>query len=196
MQAEDVIGAVWSPDDGRVGPSDLCAALAKGVRARGARICEDTAVTGILTDGGRITGVETDRGAVRCDAIALCAGLWSRKVASMANVEVPVWPCEHFYLLTRPIDGIEGNLPTLSDHDGHLYIRDDSGGLLIGCFEPMGKAIAPGRLGGDFAFRLLPENWDHFEPMMLNALHRLPALETAQVRMLLNGPESFTPDGA
>ena len=196
MHAEDVIGAVWSPDDGRVGPSDLCAALAKGAWARGARIHEDTAVIGILTDGGRITGVETDRGAVRCDAIALCAGLWSRKVASMANAEAPVWPCEHFYLLTRPIDGIEGNLPTLSDHDGHLYIRDDSGGLLIGCFEPMGKAIDPGRLGEDFAFRLLPEDWDHFEPMMLNALHRLPALETAQVKMLLNGPESFTPDGA
>ena len=83
----------------------------------------------------------------------------------MAGAEVPVWPCEHFYLLTRPIDGIEGNLPTLSDHDGHLYIRDDSGGLLIGCFEPMGKAIDPDRLGGDFAFRLLPEDWDHFEPI-------------------------------
>ena len=196
MRAEDVIGAVWSPDDGRVGPSDLCAALVKGARARGARIYEDTGVTGILTGGGRITGVETDRGAVRCDAIALCAGLWSRKVASMAGAEVPVWPCEHFYLLTQPIDGIEGNLPTLSDHDGHLYVRDDSGGLLIGCFEPIGKAIDPERLGEDFAFRLLPEDWDHFEPMMLNALHRLPALETAQVKMLLNGPESFTPDGA
>ena len=196
MRAEDVIGAVWSPDDGRVGPSDLCAALVKGARARGARIYEDTAVTGILTGGGRITGVETDRGAVRCDAIALCAGLWSRKVASMAGAEVPVWPCEHFYLLTQPIDGIEGHLPTLSDHDGHLYVRDDSGGLLVGCFEPMGKAIDPDRLGEDFAFRLLPEDWDHFEPMMLNALHRLPVLETAQVKMLLNGPESFTPDGA
>ena len=196
MRAEDVIGAVWSPDDGRVGPSDLCAALVKGARTRGARIHEDTGVTGILTGGGRITGVETDRGAVRCDAIALCAGLWSRKVASMAGAEVPVWPCEHFYLLTQPIDGIEGHLPTLSDHDGHLYVRDDSGGLLIGCFEPLGKATDPDRLGEDFAFRLLPEDWDHFEPMMLNALHRLPALETAQVRMLLNGPESFTPDGA
>ena len=196
MRAEDVIGAVWSPDDGRVGPSDLCAALVKGARARGARIHEDTGVTGILTGGGRITGVETDRGAVRCDAIALCAGLWSRKVGAMAGVPVPVWPCEHFYLLTRPIDGIEGHLPTLSDHDGHLYVRDDSGGLLIGCFEPMGKAIDPERLGEDFAFRLLPEDWDHFEPMMLNALHRLPVLETAQVKMLLNGPESFTPDGA
>jgi glycine cleavage system aminomethyltransferase T len=114
----------------------------------------------------------------------------------MAGVDVPVWPCEHFYLLTKPIEGISGNVPTLSDHDGHLYIRDDSGGLLVGCFEPMGKPIDPDRLGPDFAFQLLPEDWDHFEPMMLNALHRLPPLETAEVKMLLNGPESFTPDGS
>ena len=196
MNVEDVIGAVWSPDDGRVSPSDLCAALVKGARTRGARICEDTGVVGILTEGGRIAGVETDKGPVRCDAIALCTGLWSRKAAAMANVEVPVWPCEHFYLLTGPVDGIEGNMPTLSDHDAHLYIRDDSGGLLIGCFEPHGKPIDPARLGDDFAFQLLPEDWDHFEPMMLNALHRLPALQNAPVKTLLNGPESFTPDGS
>ena len=196
MNADDVIGAVWSPDDGRVSPSDLCAALVKGARARGARIFEDTGVTGILTTSDRITGVETGRGPVRCDAIALTAGLWSRKAAAMAGVEVAVWPCEHFYLLTEPIDGIVGNLPSLSDHDGHLYIRDDSGGLLIGCFEPGARSIDPDRLGEDFAFQLLPEDWDHFEPMMRNALHRLPALESAGVKMLLNGPESFTPDGS
>jgi len=113
----------------------------------------------------------------------------------MGGAQAPVLACEHFCLLTKPIDGIGGNLPTLSDHDGHLYVRDDSGGLLVGCFEPVGKPIAPGVLGDEFAFGLLPEDWDHFEPMMLNALHRLPALETAQVKMLLNGPESFTPDG-
>lgn len=107
----------------------------------------------------------------------------------------PALACEHFYLLTKPIEGIPGNMPTLSDHDSHLYIRDDSGGLLVGCFEPMGKPIAPEVLGKDFEFGLLSEDWDHFEPMMLNALHRLPALETAEVKMLLNGPESFTPDG-
>ena len=196
MNAEDVIGAVWSPDDGRVSPSDLCAALVKGARARAARIFEDTRVTAILTRNGRIAGVETNNGTVRCDAVALCTGLWSRKVAAMAGVEVPVWPCEHFYLLTDAVEGIEGNVPSLSDHDGHLYIRDDSGGLLIGCFEPHAKPIDPDRLGEDFAFQLLPEDWDHFEPMMMNALHRLPALETTGVRMLLNGPESFTPDGS
>lgn len=196
MNADDVIGAVWSPEDGRVSPSDVCAALVKGAKARGARIFEDTGVTGILTRGGRIAGVETTQGTVRCDAIALCGGLWSREIGAMAGTDVPLWPCEHFYLLTKPVDGITGNMPTLSDHDNHLYIRDDSGGLLVGCFEPMGKPVAPGILDQDFAFGLLPEDWDHFEPMMENALSRLPALETAEVKMLLNGPESFTPDGA
>ena len=196
MNTEDVIGAVWSPDDGRVSPSDVCAALVKGAKDRGARLYENTAVKAIFTKDGRVAGVETSRGRIQCDAIAVCTGLWSRQVAALANVDVPVYPCEHFYLLTKPVAGITGNLPTLSDHDSHLYIRDDSGGLLVGCFEPQGKPIAPERLGEDFSFQLLPEDWDHFEPMMNNALHRLPCLADAEVKMLLNGPESFTPDGS
>ena len=195
MNADDVLGAVWSPDDGRVSPSDVCAALTKGAKARGARLFEHTGVTGIKTRNGRVLGLETTRGEIACDAIALCAGLWSRELGAMADADVPLLACEHFYMLTKPIEGISGNLPTLSDHDSHLYIRDDSGGLLVGCFEPQGKAIAPGVLGEDFAFGLLNEDWDHFEPMMHNALHRLPALAEAEVKMLLNGPESFTPDG-
>ncbi len=195
MNADDVLGAVWSPEDGRVSPSDVCAALVKGAKTRGAKIFEGTGVTGILTKQGRIAGVETTQGTITCDAIALCTGLWSREIGAMAGADVPALACEHFYLLTKPIDGITGNMPTLSDHDNHLYIRDDSGGLLVGCFEPMGKAIAPDIIGKDFEFGLLAEDWDHFEPMMLNALKRLPALKTAEVKMLLNGPESFTPDG-
>ena len=195
MRETDVIGAVWSKGDGRVSPSDLCAALAKGARARGARIFEDTAVTGIRTRQGRVCGVDTLEGTIRCDAVAICAGLWSRKVAAMGSATAPVWPCEHFYLLTRPVPGIRRNLPTLSDHDGHLYIRDEAGGLLIGCFEPEARSINPERFEEDGAFRLLAEDWEHFEPMMRNALHRIPALAEVEVRTLVNGPESFTPDG-
>ena len=196
MYSGDVLGAVWSPDDGRVSPSDLCAALVKGAKDKGPKIFEDTGVTGLLTKQGRIWGVETAVGQIKCDAVALCTGLWSKREGAEAGVSVPVWPCEHFYLLTKPVPGIDDNLPTLSDHDSHLYIRDDSGGLLVGCFEPMGKAIDPDRLGKDFSFQLLDEDWDHFEPMMENAMHRLPVLAKAEVRMLLNGPESFTPDGS
>ncbi|MFT4726889.1 MAG: glycine cleavage system aminomethyltransferase T/glycine [Granulosicoccus sp.] len=196
MNGEDVLGAVWSPDDGRVSPSDVCAALVKGAKAHGARIFEDTGVTGVQTRNGRVWAVETANGTIRCDAIAVCAGLWSREVGAMAGADVPALACEHFYLLTKPIDGIIGNMPTLSDHDSRLYIRDDSGGLLVGCFEPMGKPLRPERLDKNFEFELLPEDWDHFEPMMEKALHRLPVLADAPVRMLLNGPESFTPDGS
>lgn len=193
---KDVIGAVYSPDDGRVNPSDLCLALVKGAKAKGARVFEKTAVTGFLKDGaGHIAGVQCGDQQIRSEKVVLCGGLWSRELGAMAGAEIPLLPCEHFYLLTKPIEGITGHLPTLSDHDSHLYIRDDVGGLLVGCFEPQGKPIDPKTLGPDFAFSLLNEDWDHFEPMMLNALHRIPALERAEVRTLLNGPESFTPDG-
>ena len=195
MNGDDVLGAVWSPDDGRVSPSDVCAALIKGARKTDNQIFENCGVSAVLTKNGKVVGVETTAGTVMCDAIAVCSGLWSREIGAMAGAEVPVLACEHFYLLTKPIDGIQGNTPTLSDHDSHLYIRDDSGGLLVGCFEPMGKPIAPGTLTETFEFGLLPEDWEHFEPMMELAMHRLPALETAEVKMLLNGPESFTPDG-
>ncbi|HSS64472.1 MAG TPA: FAD-dependent oxidoreductase, partial [Gammaproteobacteria bacterium] len=193
---EDVIGAVYSPDDGRVNPSDLCLALSKGARANGAVIHEQTPVTGFLTASGRIAGVRTARGDVRAERVVLCGGLWSRDLAAKAGVAAPLLACEHYYLLTHPIDGVGRHLPTLSDHDAHLYIRDDVGGLLVGCFEPHAKAIEPAALGEGFAFSLLDGDWDHFEPMMMNALHRIPALESAGVRTLLNGPESFTPDGS
>lgn len=195
-RTDDIIGAVYSPTDGRVNPTDLCMALARGARGAGALIHESCPVTGFVVQGGRIAGVRTAHGEIRTDKVVLCGGLWSRELAARAGVAAPLLPCEHYYLLTRPVDGIDGHLPTLSDHDGHLYIRDEVGGLLIGCFEPHASAIDPASLGENFSFSLLNGDWDHFEPMMLNAMHRIPALENAEARTLLNGPESFTPDGS
>ncbi|MDX8535951.1 FAD-dependent oxidoreductase [Mesorhizobium sp. VK25A] len=192
----DVIGAIHSPNDGRVNPSDLCAALIKGFRARGGGVHEHTPVTGLRRRGRRLDAVETKRGTIRCETVVLTGGLWSAAIGALAGIHVPLYACEHFYLLTKPLDGVIRHRPTLSDHDGHLYIRDESGGLLVGCFEPRGKPIDVSELPTDFAFGLLNEDWDHFEPMMHNAIHRIPALEHAEVRMLVNGPESFTPDGA
>ncbi len=195
MNADDIIGAVHAPTDGRVNPSDTCAALIKGAKAGGVQVFEDTAVTGFEKTGDRISAVVTERGRIACQTVVLTAGLWSREVARLADVNAPLYACEHFYLLTKPIAEVTAHLPTLSDHDGHLYIRDDVEGLLVGCFEPNAKPLPMDKLPKDFAFDLLNEDWDHFEPMMMNALHRLPCLETAEVRMLLNGPESFTSDG-
>lgn len=195
-RTDDLVGAVWSPSDGRVNPSDLCAAYAKGARLHGARIFEGVTVNGIDVRNGHVAGVQTDRGVIESEIVVNCAGLWARQLAGFAGAIAPLHACYHYYLLTKPMPGIEGkgHLPTLSAQDEHLYVRDDVGGLLVGCFEPHAKALPLEKLPEKFAFDLMDEDWDHFEPVLKGAIHRIPALETAEARMLLVGPESFTPD--
>jgi 4-methylaminobutanoate oxidase (formaldehyde-forming) len=190
----DVEAAIHSPADGRVNPSDTALALSKGARARGVRFFEDTAVTGLKKSAGRISTVITEHGPIACDEVVIACGLWSRETARLAGAHMPLYACEHLYALTKPIEGLGSHLPTLGAQDDFLYIRDDVGGLLFGSFEPNAKPLPLDRLPANFSFDLLDEDWDHFAPMMENALHRIPALETAEVRMLLNGPESFTLD--
>ena len=199
IEVEDVIGAVWSPADCRVNPSDVALALSKGARARGVRFFEDCAVTGLQKKGGRISGVEIGEHVIEAEEVVIACGLWSREVAAMAGAHMPLYACEHFYILTKPLPEVQAlgpgaHLPTLNDQDAYLYARDDVEGLLVGSFEPHAKGLPLSRLPADFSFDLLDEDWDHFMPMMENALRRIPALERAEVRMLLNGPESFTLD--
>jgi len=193
---QDLLGGILSPSDGRVSSSDVCAALAKGARSGGVRIFEDTRVTGFTTTNGRITGVKTTGGTIACEAVALCGGLWSREIARMAGVSAPLHACEHYALITKPFDGIYSGMPVLGAHDGYMYIRDEAQGLLVGSFEPNATPIDVDALPKGFSFDLLEGDWDHFEPVMNEAMHRIPALHDAEVRMLLNGPESFTLDGA
>ncbi|MFN0044758.1 MAG: FAD-dependent oxidoreductase [Alphaproteobacteria bacterium] len=194
MRTEDLVGAIWSPSDGRVNPTDALMALVKGARARGVRFVEDTAVTGIARRDGRVTGVETSNGPIATEIVVNAAGLWSRRIATGAGVDAPLYAAEHFYILTKPM-GMPADMPTFRDPDGLIYGREDVGGLLVGAFDIGAKALPVERIPEKFAFSLLNEDWDQFEPYMKTAIHRIPALETAQIRMLLNGPESFTPDG-
>ena len=196
VNTDDLVGGVFSPSDGRVNASDLCAALIKGAKAGGVRIFEDTPVTGFTTTNRRITGVKTAKGVIQCEKVVLTGGLWSRAIARLAGVSAPLYACEHFALITKPFDGIYSGMPVLGAHDGYMYIRDEAKGLLVGTFEPNAKPVGLDQLPTDFSFDLLAENWEQFEPIMELAIQRIPALAQAEVRMLLNGPESFTLDGA
>ncbi len=193
---DDIVAGVLSPSDGRVSPSDLCAALIKGAKKGGVDIFENTPVSGFCIENGRIKGVETASGVIACEKVALCGGLWSRDLARSVGVNAPLYPCEHYALITKPFAGIYPGMPILGDHDGHMYIRDEGGGLMVGCFEPNARPVDFKDLPAGFAFDLLAEDWDQFEPIMTGAIHRIPSLETAEVRTLLNGPESFTPDNS
>jgi glycine cleavage system aminomethyltransferase T/glycine/D-amino acid oxidase-like deaminating enzyme len=194
-RADDLVGAMYVPDDGRVIPADVTQALAAGARAGGARLRENVSVTGVLIRDGAVAGVSATGGDIACEVVVNCAGLWARELARRSGVTVPLYPVEHFYAVTRPIAGITPDLAVLRDLDGHVYIREEVGGLLVGGFEPVAKPWTADPIPEDFAFSLLKEDWDQFEILIRNGVQRVPALESAEIQLLLNGPESFTPDG-
>ncbi len=194
MNTADVLGALWSPGDGRVNPADLVNAYIREARAQGAQICEGVTVRHALTDNGRVTGVSTDQGNVRCQVVVNCAGLWARELGLRNDVAIPLYAVEHFYALTENIPGVYADMPTFRDPDGLIYGREEVGGLLLGCFDRNAIPVSPAALPEPFCFSLLDENWDQFMPYMQQGIHRIPALQHAGIRTLLNGPESFTPD--
>ncbi|MBK0329630.1 FAD-dependent oxidoreductase [Rhodobacteraceae bacterium F11138] len=195
LNVEDVLGGLWTPDAGRVNPTDLVAAYALGARQRGAHIIENAPVVGVNRDANEITGVVTEQGRIATRKVVIAAGLWSPAIAALCGLRLPIHATEHFYILTRPFDGVRTNMPAFRDADALIYGRDEVGGLLLGCFEKRVKPLPLSALPEKFSFDLLPEDWDQFEPYMIEALHRIPSLADAEVKMLLNGPESFTIDG-
>ena len=199
LRTDDLAGAVWIPGDGKANPTDLTQSLAKGARARGAHIFERVKVDGVTVRHGRVAGIAwsraDERGEIACETLVNCAGQWAREFGRRAGVNVPLYAAEHFYIVTKAIDGVTPDLPVIRDPDGFIYYKEEVGGLVMGGFEPIAKPWNVSPIPDRFEFQLLPEDWDQFEVLMKNAIHRTPCLETAQIRMLLNGPESFTGDG-
>ncbi len=195
MIVDDVVGAAFLPTDGQANPGDIVQALARGARTGGVAIHEETTVTGVRVERGILRGIETDRGAIACEKLVLCAGQWTRELGLLAGVNVPLVSVQHQYLVTTPIEGVTRGLPTLRDPDRLTYYKEEVGGLVMGGYEPNPIPWATGGLPSDFQFTLLDSDWDHFTPIMEQALARVPALATAGVKQLVNGPESFTPDG-
>src|SRR2546427_12011559 len=191
MRTDDLAGAVWIPRDGRTNPIDTTLALAKGARQGGATIVENTPVTSIRVKNNRVAGVSTARGDVACEVVVNCAGMWAREVGRMAGVTVPLHASEHFYIVTEPMAGVTPDLPVLRDTDGYIYVREEVGGLLMGGFEPVAKPWGMEGIPADFAFSLLPEDWEHFQVLMEQAVLRIPALVSEPVRRHVHGPERF-----
>ena len=194
MRTDDLVGAVWLPGDGKANPTDITQALAKGARNGGVRIFEKTRVTAIDTKDGRVTGVQTTEGPITAEIVVNCAGQWARQLGRMVGVTVPLYSCEHMYIVTEKMEGVPRDLPVMRDPDGYIYFKEEVGGLLMGGFEPDAKPWNKDVIPDDFEFGMLPDDWDQFQILMDNALIRVPALEKTGIKTFMNGPESFTPD--
>ena len=195
MDVSDLVGASWLPTDGQASPSDITQSLAKGARMHGAKIFEDVRVTGFDIKDGRITAVRTTQGDIACEKVVNCAGQWARQVGAMAGINVPLQPVKHQYIITEKLDGLATDAPTIRDPDRRTYFKEEVGGLVMGGYEPNPQPWTTEDVPDDWEFRLFDDDYDHFEQHMSQAIARVPALETAGVKQMINGPESFTPDG-
>ncbi|MEH6772997.1 MAG: FAD-dependent oxidoreductase, partial [Cereibacter changlensis] len=197
LEVGDVVGAVHLPLDGQCDPANIAMALAKGARMRGARIVEGVKVLAVTQGSGRVTGVDWEsggeRGHIAADVVINCGGMWGRDLAAASGVTLPLHAAEHFYLVTEPIDGL-GHLPVLRVPDECAYYKSDAGKMMLGAFEPKAKPWGMGGIPEDFCFDSLPEDFDHFQPILEAAMQRMPLFQTAGVHTFFNGPESFTPD--
>ena len=195
ISLDGVVGAAYTPNDGVIDPTGLTIALATGAKKRGARIFEETNVEKINLENGRISEVVTDKGSIKTEIVVNATGQWGGEIGKMVGLSLPVVPMAHLYAITTPIEGVGHDIPTLRDPDLLVYWREEVGGFTTGGYE---RDPAPFGLNGiprDFKYKLLPPDWDRFGPLMENSIKRVPILENAEIRQLLNGPEGFTPDG-
>ncbi len=195
MDTSDLIGASWLPTDGQASPSDITQSLAKGARMHGSKIHEGVRVTGFRMEGRRITHVETDQGVIACDKVVNCGGMWARQVGAMAGVAVPLHPVKHQYIVTEKIPGLSPDAATLRDPDRRTYFKEEVGGLVMGGYEPNPQGWVTGDIPENWEFRLFDDDYDHFGQHLEQAIARVPALADVGVKQMINGAESFTPDG-
>jgi 4-methylaminobutanoate oxidase (formaldehyde-forming) len=194
LDVADLIAGFYTANEGRADPANCAMSMAKGARMGGARIIEDAAVTGFDLRDGRVTGVRTSRGEIECDLVVNCGGMWARQIGAMAGVAVPLQAAEHAYLITDQIDSTDPDMPILEDPDRFAYYREESGGLMVGLFEPVAAPWSIDGVPGDFSFGAIPNDWDRLAPFLEAAMEPLPVLRDVGVRHLFTGPESFTPD--
>ena len=194
LNVSDAKGGVYLDKDGQADPVNITQALAKGARAMGVKIIEGVAVTDILSDDEQVTGVTTPFGNISADYVVNCGGMWARQIGQMAGVSVPLHACEHFYIVTEQIPDLQKNLPVLRVPDECAYYKEDAGKILLGAFEPVAKPWGGDGISEDFEFTTLPDDFEHFEPILEQAVNRLPVLEQAGIQTFFNGPESFTHD--
>lgn len=193
---QDILGGVYMPKDGQADPVGVTNVLAKAAKMEGVQIFEKTPVIKILVKNNRIIGVETSEGKIECEYVVLATGMWSRQIGEDIGVSVPLYPNEHFYIITEPIKDLTKDLPVLRDYNDCLYLKEDAGKMLVGIFEPDAKNAfkEKGIVPNDFSFGEFPDDFDHFEPYLEKSFKRLPILEKAGIRKFFSGPESFTPD--
>ncbi|MBT4520755.1 MAG: FAD-binding oxidoreductase, partial [Halieaceae bacterium] len=193
INTDGILGTLYIEKDGQTNPVDTTMALARGARQYGAKVLENVKVEEILVENGQAIGVSTDRGAIAADQVILAGGLWSRDIAEKIGVDLPLYACEHYYVVTEEMEGLTRR-PVLRDFDKGVYFKEDAGKMLVGWFEHNARGCPMSRIAEDFCFDEFPCELEQIEEYLMRGMETFPALEETGIRTFFNGPESFTTD--
>ncbi len=196
MNTDGVLGGIFMPGDGQADPIGVTNLLSKAAKKEGVKFFENSPVEKILKKNGKVEGVIVNGKIINCEYVVLATGMWSRQIGEDMGFSIPLYPAEHFYIITDGIKDLPKDISVLRDFDDRLYFKEDAGKMLVGIFE--GKSIPAfnksNRVPNDFSFGEFPENFEHFESYLSAAIKRIPILEKVGIRKFFAGPESFTPD--
>ena len=195
------ISALWDPIDAEVDPSGVTYAFAKAAKVHGAKYHINTVVKDTKQKNDGTWDVITNQGNINAEIVINAGGLWAREVGHLAGINLPVQPMEHHYLITDSIPEIESlpegqRLPVGTDFEGNIYFRQEGKGMLLGTYE---QQSTPWKIEGtpmSFGHELLEPKLENIQDRLAIGFERMPALEKAGIKNIVNGPFTFGPDGS
>ncbi|HWS65035.1 MAG TPA: FAD-dependent oxidoreductase [Steroidobacteraceae bacterium] len=197
LEKKHFTGAMYDPIEGHVDPYGVTHAYAKSAQIGGAEIVRHTRVTDLKPRPDGSWDVITDHGNVQAEHVVNAAGLWAREVGRMVGIELPILAMEHQYLITGDLPELVGKREQLHaiDFEGEIYLRQERGGMLMGTYERAGVPWSAVTTPWDFGQDLLANDLERIAPSLEVGFAHFPALESAGIRKVVNGPFTFAPDG-
>lgn len=202
LEEKYFVGALYDPVEGHVDPTGVTNAYAICARNRGAEIYRHTKVEQLQQRQDGTWDVITDKGEIHAEHVVNAGGLWAREVGRMVGLELPVLAMEHMYLVTEDMPEVAAHfaatgkeMPMALDFKGEIYIRQEQGGMLLGTYEQANVPWSPKQTPWNFEMQLLEPDLDRIAPELEVAFKHYPAMGTAGIKKVINGPFTFSPDG-
>jgi len=199
ISTDNLLGGLWDGEDGHIDPAQLCAALTRRARKAGAEVYRKTDVTGLTQHKDHSWTVHTNQGDIDCEIVVNAGGYRVNEIAAMMGVQHPVASMEHQYFLTEEIPAIKDaghRIPLLRCPISDYYCRQEKNGLLIGFYEQDCKTWGMDGISPDFTMDLCPDDLDRVTDVLEGAIARMPVLAETGIHTIVNGPITYTIDGA
>ena len=197
---DGVLGALHTPDDGHVDPTNVTMAMAAGARQKGVKIIRQCRATNITQLPSGEWQVETDKGTITCEHVVNAGGTYARQMGEWSGLQLPMTSMTHHYFVTEPVpefEALDKELPVIRDDKKVSgYIRMEQKRGLIGIYEKENpNSVWHDHCPWDYANWLFDADYDRVMPYLEESLNRMPIFAELGIQREVHGAISHPPDG-